>query len=201
MKMASLKSFLGFAIAASMLLAFLAMHAEAGVVSIGVTPVVEVLGHGPPDFVWDLLPDESGNAQGVLTELFIPELGGEFGVVFSGAATTDPVFTLTKSVVNNTGATWFGYEIDLDPVGAATFAGTPTSDKFTLTGQTATSLDFGLPLPVANGETVNFTFDILIPAAGPFEFTLTQSPIVPEPTTCTLALAALCLAMSRRRAF
>jgi hypothetical protein len=191
MKMAPLKSVLIIAIAVLMLLALPAINAEAGFVSINAVPVGEVPGHGPPDFVWGLLPDESGNAQAVLNELFSPELGDEYAIRFSGITNGDPVLTLTKSIVNNTGITWVGYEIDLDPLESATFVGTPTSDKFTLVGQTATSLDFGLPAPVANGESVNFTMDISIPNVGPFGFTLSQSPVrVPEPTSAALVILA-----------
>ena len=196
MKMASLKSVLIIAIAVLMLLALPAINAEAGFVSINAVPVDEVPGHGPPDFVWSLLPDESGNAQAILSELFSPELGDEFAIRFSGITDGDPVLTLTKSIVNNTGITWVGYEIDLDPLESATFVGIPFSDKFALVGQTATSLDFGLPAPVANGEAVSFTMDISIPNAGPFGFTLTQSPVpVPEPTSAALVILAASFAI------
>ncbi len=177
-------------------------HAE--FLSIGVQPMGEPAGHGPPDFVWDLLADKSGNAWSILNELFEPELGGSYDLTFSGITNGDPVVTVTKNVTNSTGVTWVGYNIDLDPLDTDTFVGTPTSDKMTLLSQSAFSLDFGLPAAIAPGETVQFVFDVNVPDTGPFSFNLFQSPVnIPEPASIALmGLAALMTAgwYRRRRA-
>jgi len=163
----------------------LAQSANAGFVSINVdvVPRGNPPASGPPAVAWDHLPD--GNAFLVLTELFdMPEFTDSYDVRVSGSTDNNPVLTIRKEITNNTGFAWIGYNIDLDPLDPATFVGTPTSDKMTLTGQTATSLDFGLPMAVADGDTVSFTFDVNVPTTGPFGFTLSQSPVlVPEPAT------------------
>ncbi len=123
-------------------------------------------------------------------------------IVVFGETDSDPVIQFTKSVLNNTGTTWLGFEIGLNGGGNTFVANSATSDKFTLTSETSNLLTFGLPSPVASGETVSFTFQLNIPSTGPFDLRLTQKAIVPEPATVTLAAVGSCLAwlFMRRRA-
>jgi hypothetical protein len=180
-----------------------AQSAHAGFVSVenvNVVPKGNPPASGPPSVALDHLPD--GTAKLVLGELFDnPTSTDSYDVLISGVATADPVLAITKNISNNTGLTWVGYNIDLNPIEPATFVGTPTSDKMTLTGQTATSLDFGLPAPVPSGQSVSFTFNVNIPSPGPFQFTLSQSPVaVPEPAAIlVVGLALLLIPVTTRR--
>lgn len=186
-------------------ISFLAPAVHAGFVSVNAAPVGDPPGHGPPGFVWDLLPDNSGNAQAVLTELFTDDLGGEYDVSISGITNSDPVLEITKDITNNSSFAWIGYNIDLDPLDTDTFTGTPTSGGtsggMSLVSQTGYSLVWGTPNTVDPGETVSFTFKVNVPDTGTFGFTLSQSPIVPEPATVALmSLAALlAFAVGRQR--
>ena len=153
---------------------------------------------GPPDFVFELVPGQAGNGMMKLTELF----GGPetLAHVVSGLTDVDPVMTITKSVTNDSGFAWTGYEVALPDNGGITFVGTPTSDTMILTSQSDYQLLFGEPQAVAHGETVQFVFDVLIPSTGPFSFTLTQTPI-PEPASLTLlSIGGIALIRHRRRA-
>lgn len=173
--------------------------ANAGFVSVNVG-LADPPGPGPPPFVFDLIPDEAGNALLRLEELFSEDEDGTLDLVVSGITDSDPVLTISKDVTNNTGSTWVGYDIGIDG-GSNTFvAGSASSDTMTLSSESATLLEFRKPLPVLDGDTVNFTFDILIPTTGPFEFRLTQMALVPEPATFLLALlgAGLLLPIFRR---
>ncbi len=198
MKAGLTTKFLGALAIVSLLLS---QSANAGFVSINsdVVPKGHPSASGPPDVAWDHIPD--GTAKLVLSELFdIPGLNDSYDVQITGITNNDPILTITKNITNNTGLTWVGYNIDLNPSQAATFVGTPTSNKMTLTGQTATSLDFGLPSPVPSGQSVSFTFDVNIPSTGPFAFTLSQLPeVVPEPAAILLVgLAVLLVPVTKR---
>jgi hypothetical protein len=176
--------------------------ADAGFVTINtdVVPKADPPATGPPSVALGHLPD--GTAQLVLGELFdVPGINDSFDVRITGEASADPVLSITKNITNNTGLTWVGYNIDLNPSDPATFVGAATSDKMTLTGMTATSLDFGLPAPVPSGQAVSFTFNVNIPNPGPFGFTLSQSPVVvPEPATILVfGLAMLLIPLTSRR--
>lgn len=171
----------------------------------------DVSGHGPPDFAWDLMPDDSGNAKAVLTELFGDEMGGEYGVLVSGVTDSDPILDITKDVKNTSSSAWIGYSIILDPLDTDTFVGIPTSGGtsggMTLVNQTAYELDWGTPNAVQPGQTVTFSFQVNVPDTGDFNFSLTQLPTleeqnIPEPATISLvSLAALLLAaVVRKRA-
>jgi hypothetical protein len=191
---------------------FVCPPAQASFVSIGATPVGVSAGHGPPDFVWSLLPpDATAKAQAVLTELFTDDLGGEYDVSISGVTDGDPILQVTKDITNSTSYTWIGYSILLDPLDTDTFVGVPTSDGtsggMTLVNQTAYSLDWGTPNAVQPGQTVTFTFQVNVPDTGPFGFTLTQMPTIqefniPEPATISLiGLAVLMVVGIGRRRF
>jgi hypothetical protein len=133
-------------------------------------------------------------------ESYSDEYGKNYGLLICGETDEDPILSITKEVENDTSYTWVAYNIDL-AAGSVTFTGTPTSDLMTLTSQTAYALDFGLPSPVLPGQTVSFSFDILIPTGGPFSFTLTQTPeLVPEPaSTALVGLAVVALALVGRK--
>jgi hypothetical protein len=153
---------------------------------------------GPPPFVFEIVPDNSALANMTITE----DMGGlDLELRISGVTTNDPIIAITKDVTNNSGFTWLGYEIAVNG-GSNTFvAGVNSSDKFTLASETANLLTFGLPSPVANGETVSFTFQILIPSTGPFQFDLSQQAIaVPEGASIVLLIGSMAImGVTRRR--
>lgn len=155
-----------------------------------------------PTWTW---PADGNNASLKLSELFASTFGGPNGevlVTISGVTDMDPVLSISKDVMNDTGTTWIGYDITLDTTGSNTFVlGTATSDRLILSSESTSALSFGLPSPVADGEMANFSFDVLIPTMGPFVFTLTQTPVpIPEPGTISLmALVGLAFVRRRRR--
>ena len=181
-----------------------AQPAQAGFVSVGAS-TANPPGHGPPDFVWDLLPDESGNAQSVLAELFDLPPGESLDVLISGVTDSDPVLTITKDILNGTGKAWVGYDITLDSFDTDTFVGVPssggTSGGMTLGLQGAYNLNWTTPNVVLPGQTVTFTFQVNVPDTGGFNFTLSQSPVlIPEPASIVLVgLAVVMLAACRRK--
>ena len=69
--------------------------------------------------------------------------------------------------------------------------------------ETSNLLVFGLPSPVADGETVSFTFQVNIPSTGPFDFSIRQSAVVPEPASVALILigAGTGLLLVRRKQY
>ena len=142
---------------------------------------------GPPDFVFDLIPDGHGNGLLKLTELF----GGPEALshVVSGKTDKDPILNIVKEINNDSGFTWVGFELTLPDGGSNTFTGTPTCDAFTLTSQTSYEVVFGTPSPLPHSQTMVLDFDVLIPSTGPFSFTLTQTPVpIPEPSTLVLLI-------------
>lgn len=141
---------------------------------------------GPPPFVFELAPNNPQFATMDIEEDF---LGLDpLAISVSGVTNDDPILEITKNVTNNTGATWFGYEIGLNGGSNSFVAGSASSDKFSLLSETSNLLTFGLPSPVADGETVSFTFQVNIPSTGPFDFSIRQSAVVPEPTSVALIL-------------
>ena len=188
----------------ALVLVVLSAVAQAGFVadSVQVDLVQDGPGHrpdwaGPPAFVFELLPDAAGNGRLDIEEHY---LGPDpFPIVVSGQTDADPIMSIIKDVENDSDFTWTGYSITVPDGGDITFVGTPTSDRMTLVSQSAYALEFGAPDAVADGEWVQFSFDVLIPSTGPFTFTLTQEPI-PEPATLgLLGLGGAVLILRRRR--
>jgi hypothetical protein len=142
-----------------------------------------------------------GLAELTITETF-DDLVPDFGVL-SGETDSDLTsFTVVKKVTNNTAITWMEYTVTLyDPSDEASFvegSGSASGAKFqTVVYPDATTIEFSGDDSVADGHLVQLQFDILVPTAGTFEFTLTQNP-VPEPTTMTL-LGMGALFLLRRR--
>jgi hypothetical protein len=158
-------------------------------------------GYDNPYYEWD-----GENTPELLDvwETWEDSFGSSYDLTVGGTTDEDPVLTITKNILNSTSFTWFGYTITLDPDDDDTFVGLPTSGGtsggMTLGTQTDTLLEWTTPNPVLPGQTVSFTFDVNVPDEGIFDFTLSQSPIVPEPASITLAgLAMLLLAACRRR--
>ncbi len=123
-------------------------------------------------------------------------------VEMSGMTSSDPNFTLIKTVENVTGVTWTAYQLVLDPVGVATFVpGTEGSTRFTDISFSADlkTITFAEPLAVPDGDTVTLQVDINIPTTGSFGFNVCQHPI-PEPATVALlGLGALVLIRTRKK--
>lgn len=153
---------------------------------------------GPPPFVFEIVPDNSALATLEITE----DIGGldPLNLVISGVTDNDPTLEITKNVKNDSGVTWIGYEIGLGGGSNSFVSGMSSSDKMTLASETSSLLTFGLPSPVANGETVSFNFKISIPSSGPFSFDLSQQAIpVPEATSVLLLTVGIGLCCSFRR--
>ncbi len=156
---------------------------------------------GPPSFVFELVPGDASRGLLTLGEVFGGE--GDLPVAISGLTDGDPIMSVTKEVENDSEFTWRSYLITMPDGGDITFTGTATSDRMTLYSSSAYELAFNEPDAIADGETVSFSFDVLIPSTGPFNFTLTQTPRsdpVPEPATLALlGVGAFFLPLRRRR--
>ena len=194
-----------FCVVALLSLSLIALPASAGLLTLDCAADCDSPNSDALTWEWGLQPNGSDGWVN-LTEQFGDEFNGQYDVLLSGTTDSDPVVSFNKEVVNTTSTSWIGYSIGLDPLGVATFVGTPTSDAMTLETQSATLLTFGLPSPVAPGQTVNFMFDVNIPSTGPFGVALSQAPAIdthgiPEPATISLvALAALAVtAVGRKR--
>ncbi len=109
-------------------------------------------------------------------------------------------FTITTTATNESGFTWTGYILSLDPQGDATFVeGTAGSTKFeTVEYPDPWTIEFWAPKAVLPGQVVTLQFEISIPDSVPYTFTLSQQP-VPEPTTIAiLGLGSLFLLRKRK---
>ncbi|MHC5060664.1 MAG: PEP-CTERM sorting domain-containing protein [Planctomycetota bacterium] len=124
-------------------------------------------------------------------------------VEVTGTTDADPIIRIDKYLTNENAHTWVGFQMTLDPADDATFdyTVTPTSDMFTVIDtMDPYELVFLAPSPVEVGESVSFSFDILEPTVGQFNFDLQQTPIyIPEPATmCLLAFGGLALLKRRK---
>ena len=153
---------------------------------------------GPPQFVFQRIAGLPAEPQGLLG--LQEQFGGAepLSLYIDGETNEDPIMTINKEVENDSGFTWTRFELSLPDGDTNTFVGTPTSDLMTLTSMTDYLIVF--EDAVDHGQTVTFGFDVLIPSTGPFNFTLTQTP-VPEPSTFVLlCLGGMgALAFRRRR--
>jgi len=116
-------------------------------------------------------------------------------------ADADSTFTLTSTTTNESGFTWTGYILTLDPAGDVTFVpGMAGSTKFqTVLYPTLTRLEFWAPLEVQPGQVVTLQFDLHVPDGPPYTFSLTHTPI-PEPATfALLGLGTAVLLTQRKR--
>ena len=176
---------------------WLAPSADAGFTSIYISPTA---GSNIPEPYYEA-DAEAGTLD--VQETWTVEHGTEYGFEVWGETTADPPLHIVKEVFNGTSMTWIGYKLDLDPGDPHTFelvSPAPFSDVFTLVSSGPYSLEFGLPSPLAPGETVTLDFVVNVDAVGGFSFTLTQMPIViPEPSAFALALLGIGAATYRRR--
>ncbi len=176
------KVFIGLAVLACIPLGF----AEAGFIANSIDVEVADTNGGPPswaqppEFVFDSLK----------SQLTIPETYESPDILahdISGDTDTDPTLNIVKEINNDSGFTWYGFELTIPTGDPNYFTGTPTCDAFTLISQTSNQILFGLPSPLLDGESMTLAFSVQVPSTGPFSFTLTQTPIsVPEPSTMVL---------------
>ncbi len=108
-------------------------------------------------------------------------------VIITMSAEVQSTFNVTTTTTNQSGFTWTGYILFLEPQGDATFVeGTAESTKFnTVLYQDAWTIEFRAPQEVLPGGVVTLEFDISIPDDELYTFALTQQPI-PEPTTIVI---------------
>ncbi len=130
---------------------------------------------------------------------------GDDSVNMCGDLDSDPTFTVTKTVTNDTAFAWTGYTISLNTSAGDSFvAGTATSNVFNTVNQTSSLLTFSAPNAVAPGGSVTMSFQINIPSTTSFNFSITQSAVpVPEPSAVAIFFVsslALGLGLIRRRA-
>lgn len=123
-------------------------------------------------------------------------------VLIDGETDSDPIFTVTKTIENDSGITWTGYNLSLSGTGFPTFvegsAGAGGGKLSTVEYPHPAAISFSGDNPVYDGELLTLQFDVLVPTTGLFDFTLTQNP-VPEPTTIgLLSLGSLALFRKRR---
>ena len=111
--------------------------------------------------------------------------GGPVGVTMTAEAHS--TFTINTTTTNESGITWTGYVLSLDPLGDATFVdGSAGSTKFnTALYPDPHTIEFWEPQVVLPGQVVALQFDVSIPDDGTYTFTLTQNPI-PEPASILL---------------
>ncbi len=108
-------------------------------------------------------------------------------VTITMSAEAQSTFNVTTTTTNQSGFTWTGYILFLEPQGDAAFVeGTAESTKFnTVLYQDAWTIEFRAPQEVLPGEVVMLEFDLSIPDHEIYTFVLTQQPI-PEPATMVL---------------
>ena len=146
---------------------------------------------------WDF--DYSGP---ILTLSEVISAAGPDEVLIGGETDSDPIFTVIKTIENDSGVTWTGYTLSLSGSGLPTFvegtAGAAGGKLSVVDYVHPAAISFSGDNPVYDGETLALQFDVLVPTTGLFDFTLTQHP-VPEPATIgLLSLGSLMLYRKRR---
>ena len=123
-------------------------------------------------------------------------------MVISGQTDSASVFTVVKTIENDSGADWTQYTITMAAMVPPTFVdGSATAADGML--QTVeyphpSAIVFSGDDPVLNGQTLTLQFDVHVPTCGPFQFAMTQQP-VPEPTTIALLSLGSLVLYKRRR--
>ncbi len=167
-------------------------------------------GNGPPPWAgtpaWSRDPNWQSQLRGdrnEFAEVHITEGiggGGLYPLDFYIEADEDPIIEIDKDVLNDSNFTWTGYVITLETSsGASLVSGSADSDIFSVDSESTDTIVFTSPGSVAPGQTVRVSFDINIPSAGGFDFTITQAP-TPEPGALAMvALGGIGVLLRRRR--
>lgn len=117
-------------------------------------------------------------------------------------ARADTVIKFNKEVINVTGYTWTGFQMDLSTgVGTVNVLTSSSSDygSTIVTNNNTNNVTMTYSAgAVANGDTANFYFEFAIPLQNIWSFTITQTP-VPAPASLGLVGMAGLVAMRRRR--
>lgn len=123
-------------------------------------------------------------------------------IMMTGETDSDPIFTVVKTVENNSGVDWTGYEFALSGTANAVFvfgtAGAAGGKLEAVSYVDSQTIVFSGSHPVLNGETVTFQVDVQVPTTGLFDFSMSQQPI-PEPATMTLLAIGSSLLLRRRQ--
>lgn len=109
------------------------------------------------------------------------EAVGSDPLLLSGDTDGDETLHVVKTVENQSGVTWTGYELHLSGTGVS-FVAPASSTRFLTSNVTANLIEFFSPNSVPHGDTVDLEFYVHMASAGSLNFTVTQVPI-PEPAT------------------
>ncbi len=131
-----------------------------------------------------------------LTETFTSFGFANLDFNWDPAVDAGKTFAVTKTVTNNTGFAWTGFNMALQGTGGTPgFSGASTSDVF-LNNVYIPNTNNWTNGTVANGATVKFTFNITLSSPPGPKYTLSQSPV---PAPASLALLGLGGAIATRR--
>jgi hypothetical protein len=116
-----------------------------------------------------------------------------------GTTDADPTITITKSIENDSSVDWTGFDLVIAGTNASYVAGSinVTSGQFATISEVGgnVSLSGGT---VTDGDTLDLSFDVLIPPSVNFTLDVTQTP-VPEPASMSLLALGGLAALRRRR--
>jgi hypothetical protein len=140
----------------------------------------------------------SGAAQANLVDIVAQSSTDGAAVELTMGTEWNSTFTFTTT--NESGITWTGYTVELDPTGAATFVeGTAGSTRFgTINYPDLWTIEFWAPKEVPPGDVVTLQFDVSLPESAPHKFTLTYTAI-PEPATAMVLGLGAVLVLARRK--
>ena len=125
-----------------------------------------------------------------VSETFLGDGPGVGVLGVTSEADADPRVTISKTVTNDTGFPWFGYQVDI--TGNVTYRYDATADRggrTFLTLESPGGFEFGGWSPVLPGQTLTLSFSIDIPQGGA-NFSVEQTPLaetVPAPGALVLA--------------